>query len=68
MKAKVETTPSEISISLPNGEAYRIGWWQIEKDGIVFWHNHLRDKRWYTEEVSREFTQLCLEHLEKVVI
>lgn len=52
----------------PNGDSYCVGWWQIEKDGFSYWHNHLKEKTWFTDELSREFTDICLEYLEEVTL
>ena len=59
----IEVTASSygIAIHLPNAQTYEIGWWQIEKDGFTSWHNHLSEKEWFSDEVSRRFTDLCME-------
>lgn len=46
----------------PNSDTYPVSWWQIAKDGFTYWHNHLMEKRWFTDELSRQFTDLCMEH------
>ena len=50
-----------ITFFLPTTE-YVVGWWQIEQDGFTSWHNQLLDKNWFTDEASRKFTDLCIEH------
>ena len=37
---------------------YTIGWWQIDKDGIDYWHNHLKEKSWFSDEMSRRLKEL----------
>lgn len=51
-----------IHFTLPTGDTYSIGWWQIDKDGFPYWHNHLKEKTWFTDELSRKFSDLCYEH------
>ena len=51
-----------ITINHPLEHKYVIGWWQIEQDGFRHWHDHLIEKRWFSDEMSREFTDLCIDH------
>lgn len=57
-----------IHFTLPDGNTYPIAWWQIEKDGFIHWHDHLKEKRWFSDEMSRKFTDLCMVHFEEVSI
>ena len=61
--ANIEVTSGEYGITfiLPT-TTYNVGWWQIQRDGFASWHNQLRDKIWFTDDVSRAFTDLCIEH------
>ena len=58
----IHADQSGITIHLPNLQPYHIGWWQIEKDGFSYWHNHLMEKSWYNDELSRKFADMCMEH------
>lgn len=51
-----------IIIHHPPDNKYVIGWWQIEQDGFRNWLNHLSEKRWFNDDMSREFTDLCIDH------
>ena len=55
---------SGIHIILPTLHEYVIEWWQIAKDGIHFWHGHLKLKRWFTPGISRMFMESYLEYSE----
>lgn len=62
--ADKEVTADEYGITIhhPPSGTYIIGWWQIEKDGFLHWFSHLSEKRWFTGDISRKFTELCGEH------
>lgn len=51
-----------LTINHPPEQKYVIGWWQIEQDGFSHWHNQLMEKKWFSDEMSRKFTDLCIEH------
>lgn len=59
---EVTTDNYGITINHPPQQKYVIGWWQIEKDGFRHWHNHLSEKRWFDDTLSRQFTQTCQKH------
>lgn len=61
--ANIEVTAGTygITFNLPTAK-YVVGWWQIEQYGFTSWHNQLRDKNWFSDEVSRRFSDLCIEH------
>lgn len=50
-----------ITINL-NPSKYVVGWWQIEQDGLTKWLDHMREKSWFTDELSRAFTDMCIDH------
>ncbi len=50
-----------ITFNLPTTK-YIVAWWQIEQDRFTSWHDQLRDKNWFTDDTSRKFTDLCIEH------
>ena len=51
-----------ITFNLPHTHKYTVRWWQIEQDGFTKWHDHLREKSWFTDAASRKFIDLCIEH------
>lgn len=63
--ANIEVTAGKYGITfiLPSTK-YIVAWWQIEKYGFSNWHNHLRDKNCFTDEASRKFTDLCIDHFD----
>ena len=59
---KVTADNYGITITLQPSRKYIVGWWQIERDGFTHWLNHLSEKRWFTEDISRRFADICREH------
>lgn len=53
-----------IHILQPNGRYYPVAWWQIEKEGIDSWIDHLKEKSWFTDELSQEFEELYSEKID----
>ena len=59
----MKTDASGITIYSPGSSGYRIEWWQIEKDGVDWWINHLSEKNWFSYEIRNEFIDAVYDKL-----
>ncbi|MBD5223629.1 MAG: hypothetical protein HDS71_06225 [Bacteroidales bacterium] len=57
------TDPVGIIFVFSNSDTYMIEWRKIIMDGLSKCVDHLREKRWFTNEVSEKFMMMYYLHL-----